>query len=293
MEERTGRFPGSRGRFSRLSPILVALSLQGQACAASAQQDGLGNFPEVNWPLFIAGSSFVITGLILFFIQRERYKAKEKVILNMLQNYHTALYKGRDHLAAREAHGRNVNYKKMLRHIDPRSRAWAVEVLDLEMKKQRLNAYEAGKILAPYLRDPNNRVRGNAVRALYRYDPVQAKKFIHSMLEDGMELMQLTGVWLCGEIADHETINWLMKLTGHSSPPVRYRLEKTFEKLLRSGSPSLKAKHKEINQVMRVLYQDHISHLRRQISSTQKEILEIKRLFANLKKTAGSARLKG
>ncbi|MCD6312065.1 MAG: HEAT repeat domain-containing protein, partial [Elusimicrobia bacterium] len=108
-----------------------------------------------------------------------------------------------------------------------RVRADTVELL-AEMFK---NSPIMEELLAPYLSDPNNRVRGNAVLALFPRNRRRALDNVSAMAKADDVWMRMTAAWVCGELGVLEGVKIMEPLLNDSSFHVRKRVLASFKKL--------------------------------------------------------------
>ncbi len=124
-----------------------------------------------------------------------------------------------------------ITIRDMINDEDPHVRAMGVEVLEEDLVKLRANARTALDLMIPLLKDQNNQVRANLARAIYRYDPVQAKKIINEMVHSENLLMQLSGAWVCGQIKDEQSIDLLNALALTKNTLLKKRILKSLARI--------------------------------------------------------------
>ena len=100
-----------------------------------------------------------------------------------------------------------------------RERAKSVEALERTVKDPKM----AIRIFTPFLNDPDNRVRANAVKAIYKYDPEGAISVLRDMASNENRWMRLSAAWVCGEIAAPEISSILEALIEDGDLKVRKR----------------------------------------------------------------------
>jgi tetratricopeptide (TPR) repeat protein len=116
---------------------------------------------------------------------------------------------------------------RVITDVNPhvRARADSVELIP----KTISDPHVAEKVLRPYLKDPNNRVRGNAVVAIHQYNPTAAVEALGKMAESPDKWMRLSAAWAAGVIANPETVTIIRKLLDDVEERVRERAIKAFE----------------------------------------------------------------
>jgi len=118
-----------------------------------------------------------------------------------------------------------------------RQRAKSVEALERTIKDPKM----AVRILSPFLKDPDNRVRANACKALYKYDPEGTLAVIKEMAYNESRWMRMSAAWVCGEIATPEVCSILESLIEDSDQKVRARTIKSaiaVHKILKERMPA-------------------------------------------------------
>jgi hypothetical protein len=116
---------------------------------------------------------------------------------------------------------------------DPRIRANAIEAL------WGVDSENARKVLHSAAQDPNNRVAGNALLALYRLGDCSSIPKILAMAAQESFESRGTAAWAMGEAADPRFADALAKMAGDSSAAVRSR---AFQSGLRVKSAAAQAR---------------------------------------------------
>ncbi|MFH2070810.1 MAG: HEAT repeat domain-containing protein, partial [Elusimicrobiota bacterium] len=207
--------------------------------------------------LFIALLIFLI-GMYTNYASAKReailMKHQEKV-LGILKNEFASLSSG---IATGGTAGRalpsgqeNLCSRELICDPNPHVRARGIEVIEAELiEEQEDTAKEiAEKLLVPYLNDPDNRVRANAVKAIYKYNKKLSMETVQSMIRDNNKWMRMSAAWVLGELSDEETsANLLCDCINDEDDSVKKRIAKSLEKLLSTGkvSKALTVKVKKI-----------------------------------------------
>ena len=90
-------------------------------------------------------------------------------------------------------------------------------------------------LLAPYINDENNRVRGNACKALFPRNRKRAIEVLNEMASSDNVWMRMSAAWVCGELATSECVKILKPLINDTSFHVRKRAVFSFDKLKEVG----------------------------------------------------------
>ena len=91
------------------------------------------------------------------------------------------------------------------------------------------------EMLEPYLRDPNNRVRGNAALALFPRNRRRSLDTVSEMAKADDVWMRMTSAWVCGEMGVSESVKIMEPLLNDTSFHVRKRALNSFKKLKDAG----------------------------------------------------------
>lgn len=118
---------------------------------------------------------------------------------------------------------------RVITDINPhvRARADSVELIPRTISDPNV----AEKMLKPFLSDPNNRVRANAARAIYQYNPELALATLNDMASSPDKWMRLSTAWAVGEIAAPEVTGILRKLLDDVDESVKNRAIEAFENM--------------------------------------------------------------
>ncbi|MCD6413226.1 MAG: HEAT repeat domain-containing protein [Elusimicrobia bacterium] len=119
----------------------------------------------------------------------------------------------------------------------PRLTADMIELAEVLITKPR----DAVKFITPYLEHPNNRVRANAAKAIYKHKPAAAVKTLSKMASSDDRWQRLSAVWACGQIGKPDTQRILKKLADDGDVGVALAAEKALkENEKRKESPDTK-----------------------------------------------------
>ncbi|MBI4867295.1 MAG: HEAT repeat domain-containing protein [Candidatus Wallbacteria bacterium] len=102
-----------------------------------------------------------------------------------------------------------------LRDPDDRVRANAIEALD----RMALAPKEKSQQIRPLLSDPNNRVVGNAAVSIAQEDLKLALTTIASMLKNPDKWFRASAAWCLGKIQSPQSPQWLLRLTKTEAEP--------------------------------------------------------------------------
>jgi len=107
-----------------------------------------------------------------------------------------------------------------LRSHDARLKANAIEAFsDLELPQREIAAR-----ISPYLEDPNNRIRANAILALSRSEPERIRPHLVKMVESDDVQLRRSSAFILGQIASEGNEELAAKLITDSSVDVRKRM---------------------------------------------------------------------
>ncbi len=109
-----------------------------------------------------------------------------------------------------------------------RLRAESVESIEKTFKNSSL----APEMLRPFLNDPNNRVRANAVKAVYPYNPKLSIDALKQMSSSTDKWMRVSASWALGEIGTSETGEMLQTLLEDSDEDVKNKARLAIQKIL-------------------------------------------------------------
>ncbi len=233
ITEMVSRFEKQRQEFFKI------LSVRDRMFGSALQKE-LRLFSTKFYILIIGGAfgiglMFLLVYLLLSrsIIQRERFLLKQQErILNMFHEENVVLIQGTKKLllASSEMREGKVSSKDMLNDSNPRVRAKGVEIIEAELIEQK-DSELAERILKPFLNDPDNRVRANAVKAIYRYNPEVAMLRLKEMFESQDKWMKVSAAWVAGEIITDETTQFLLKYKDTDDTHLRNRVIKSLIKI--------------------------------------------------------------
>lgn len=103
-------------------------------------------------------------------------------------------------------HEANAALKRYLDDPAPRIRASAVEVLAQTIEDH----VEDAPLLHQALRDPHNRVRGNALVGLWKIDPGACSRPFHELLTSLQPVWRATAAWVMGQVQAEELFRSLV-----------------------------------------------------------------------------------
>ncbi len=152
------------------------------------------------------------------------FPATEKMVDMM--KYYTGIIVPKDNRVVTETE----KGKKVLTDIDTRFRVKAdiIERIPLWVTDEN----KAQRLLLPYIDSKDNRIRGNAVKSLYRYNKKKALIALEKMCENSNHWMRLSGAWVLGEIKDLSLIEVLFRLCSDPKEIVKKRALFSLEKFL-------------------------------------------------------------
>ncbi|PIS28735.1 MAG: hypothetical protein COT43_05810 [Candidatus Marinimicrobia bacterium CG08_land_8_20_14_0_20_45_22] len=174
--------------------------------------------------LITIGAGVLIFGVIFFLVYYGMSRAaarreavlvqQQEKILGMVYQQNIALTQG--NMQLRLANQPNVPQleapgitpKEMLNDPNARIRAKGIEVIEAELVNE--DASVAEKILKPFFEDKDNRVRANAAKILYKFNPEASMEFLNGMINDTDKWTRASGFWALGEIGTDGTLNILI-----------------------------------------------------------------------------------
>ncbi len=133
--------------------------------------------------------------------------------------------------------------RKAVTGVDPRVRARAdsVEVIADIFK----DSPQAAEMLRPFLDDKDNRTRGNATVAYYRYDPEKSVAVLQDMAECKDKWMRFSAAWALGEIGDSDTSSVLENLLDDNDEQVKEMARKSLSRIIGAQAAEAKIKKNE------------------------------------------------
>ncbi len=154
--------------------------------------------------------------------KEEFYKKQQEQMLRMIQEENILVSEASARLATKQS----FTIKEMIADGNPYIRARGVEVLGEELKIEKDNTI-VEKLLIPFLKDKNNRVRGNAAKALYPHNKELALKSLKEMSQSKDPWMRASSAWALGEIGGQEATKILLTLLEDSDYNVQKRVLKS------------------------------------------------------------------
>ncbi len=126
----------------------------------------------------------------------------------------------------------NFDTRTMMEHPNSHVRAKGVEVLEAQLIGDNQDSETAEQLLAPFLDDNNNRVKANAVKALYRYNRKKSMEMIEEMVLSKDKWFRMSGVWIMGEVEALEGISLLLNVVStEKEEKVKKRILRTLKKI--------------------------------------------------------------
>ncbi|MBN1384536.1 MAG: HEAT repeat domain-containing protein [Elusimicrobia bacterium] len=192
------------------------------------------------------------SGLGLFIVTQRRYAEREQS-LSQRENHLLDLMKREDISFAKSVTklalsqysltDEKISLKEMMVHPNAHIRARGVELLEQELE-QKNDPVAATKVLLPFLRDPNNRVRANAAKALYKFNAETAFSILSEMVNNPSRWMQTSAAWALGQILDERSVRILLErldfLEVHSKRSAVNSLERILKNAKEEISDDLK-----------------------------------------------------
>ena len=237
--------------------LFFSLSLYSTTCtwAQTSSESASNKFVTV---VTISGLGVVLilTVLLGHGFARRRDKIlmhQTEQILNSLREQQVSLLQGTSALklsAPSEVPG-YVSPFEMINDSNPRIRSKGIEVVEAELVNRNEDNDVAQKILDPLLEDNNNRVKANAAKTLYKYNPEVSISIIKEMFENEDKWMNASAAWACEQLPESkEAIELLLKHFPHFDKHVNKRIEKSLLNLLQSKNVPNETKEK-INDILK------------------------------------------
>jgi len=101
----------------------------------------------------------------------------------------------------------------------------------IELSEKFLNDRERLAFAMKYADYPNNRVRANVAKAIYKIKPQVALKILKEMSDSFDRWMRLSCVWACSQIKTRDTIAILKKLADDGDVAVSLAAQKAFKEI--------------------------------------------------------------
>jgi len=198
----------------------------------------------------IGGAGIILVLIFTYFNlklkKREEYILKQQEnLMNIILKQQEALKKGRALLSpgATPSNPETITIEEMLHDPNSRVRARGVEILEAELVDQEPQVAE--RLLSPFLNDRDNRVRGNACKVLYRFNPERAREVLKEMAESNNKWMRVSAAWVFGEIEDLAGVEILKKLVKDRDDHVMKRALISLDKIKCSKRQNLPEDLKE------------------------------------------------
>ncbi len=218
--------------------------------------------------MFSIGGFLVAIILVIFLIyfilmkisaKRERILIDQQTkILDMVQKQSLALAQGATQLRLTYTPAQEVQTtpRQMINDPNPRVRTKGLEVIEAELIDGDENADVAEKLLVPFIKEKDNRVRATALKILHRYNPEKAMESIKEMIKSNDRWMRISAVWVLGEvIPDLEIVKVLLSNINDKDYHFKRRVVKALKNILGSDE-------KKINKKVREKIQNTINDLR-------------------------------
>lgn len=154
--------------------------------------------------------------------KEEFYKKQQEQMLRMIQEENILVSEASARLATKQS----FTIKEMIADGNPYIRARGVEVLGEELMIEKDSSI-VEKLLVPFLSDKNNRVRGNAAKALYSHNKELALKCLKEMSQNKDQWMRASAAWALGEIGGQEATKILLTLLEDADYNVQKRVLKS------------------------------------------------------------------
>lgn len=134
----------------------------------------------------------------------------------------------------------HIDFRTMIENPNSHIRAKGVELLEAQLVKENSDSEIAEKLLSPFLDDPNNRVKANAVKALYKYNREKSVETAKKMVQSSNTWMRMSGIWVLGEIEDIQGIEFLLDiLPNEKEGRVKNRIFKSLTELIDKKSKEI------------------------------------------------------
>ncbi|MBA3066690.1 hypothetical protein KJ633_03620 [bacterium] len=113
----------------------------------------------------------------------------------------------------------------------PRLTADVIELAEVFLE----NPKEVAEFIKPFLYHKDNRVRGNAVKIMFKHDSKLALKVLKEMASSDDRWQKISAVWVCEQVASHDTLNLLAMLGASSDAGVALACAAALKKLKKEG----------------------------------------------------------
>lgn len=191
----------------------------------------------------------IFFGLAKISARREQILIEQQSkILNMVQQQSIALAQGSTQL--RLAHKPypedTITPREMLNDPNPRVRSKGLEVIEAELVEEEEDSEVAERLLSPFIKEKDNRVKATAFRILHRYNPEKAMKGINDMIKSEDKWMRISGAWVLGEIPPNpEIIEILLANINDKDYHFKRRIIKALKNILDSDEKKISKKSEE------------------------------------------------
>ncbi len=204
----------------------------------------------------VCGVGAVVTiAYFIFFImlsKREKsiFKHQEK-ILNIIQRQNLALAQGGTQLRlankASELQEEDVvTPREMLNDPSPRIRSKGLDIVEAELVEEEEDSEVAQRLLEPFIKDEDNRVKATAIKILHRYEPEKAIKYIKEMIDTKDKWIRISAAWVLGEIPPNKAIvEMLISNIDDKDYHFKRRIVKALKKIMEGDSKGISKSLKE------------------------------------------------
>ncbi|HLD30519.1 MAG TPA: HEAT repeat domain-containing protein, partial [bacterium] len=214
----------------------------------------------------VGGFGLLLLVLVVFF--HAHIKRNERIILGHQEQLYALVFDRKEALSSGRlallaprgnlADAGSITVQEMLKDPNARVRARGVEVLEAELVDQ--DAELAERILSPFLNDPDNRVRGNACKNFFRFNPSKTLSVLKEMAESDSKWMRVSAAWVLGEIEAVEGFDILKKLALDSDDHVMKRALIAMCKIRESPKQNI---HPVVSEEIDSMLDGHIKHIDR------------------------------
>ncbi len=111
--------------------------------------------------------------------------------------------------------------RRMITDVSPSNRSRAKSVVSIAQSIN--NPSLAARLIAPYLKDDNNRVRATAAVEMFKFDPASSENTLKDMTSSESKWNRLSAAWAAGEIAQLSVMEVLEILIEDYEPLVKAR----------------------------------------------------------------------
>lgn len=111
--------------------------------------------------------------------------------------------------------------RRVVTDISPENRARAKSVVSIAGTIN--NPTIAARLIAPFLKDKNNRVRAVAAVEMFSFDSISSENTLKEMVQSANKWDRVSAAWAVGEIADLSVLNFLEVLIEDYDPLVKER----------------------------------------------------------------------